>query len=100
MFEIAIELCPFCENEIYNYGMPAMEAWAEIIFKQIRGYDNTLYGGSLGTGKSTIRFLEQKGFIITTETGASWLKVKALGVTEAEERYIICKDKINHRFEE
>jgi hypothetical protein len=89
-----LKICEQCCDEIEEYGEAALDHYLWLCQYYKNGQKIMINGGWRGEGNTLTRFLELKGYAVTTEEEGGFLKVKPLGFSEYSD--IICAKEEEH----
>jgi hypothetical protein len=76
-----IVYCQKCIDVLTKSGRSALDIYLTVCNFQAANQVAITYGGKFGHGHPAIRWMEQKGFILTVEDGEKDLLIRAKGYT-------------------
>lgn len=90
MIEESLSFCPVCYERVKLYAEPAFSIYIRICAYYAVGEKLLIKMDAKGHGDLVVRFLEQKGFVTTTEFEEDHLQVKPVGHELKQDIHYFC----------
>ena len=89
-----LKICEQCCDELEGYGHAVLDHYLWLCHYFLNDQKILIQDGKSGEGNTLTRFLELKGFCVTTEDEKGFLLVKPLGICYLSD--IICAKEEEH----